>query len=88
MAEEEERNMVGDIHERLTRIGPGRSQGWTLFLDADAIAYYERDPLLFTQRFHVAVSPEGHEKGFHSVDTEEPFHEMRRQMLAIETVHA
>lgn len=68
------------IDERLTRVGP-RSQGWTIFLAGEPIAWYERNPMLFVQTFHVDVSPRGFELGFHSVATENPYHEMCHQWL-------
>lgn len=72
------------IDVRLTRIGPGRSQGWTVFLGDESIAYYERDPVQFSQRFHVAVFLQGEKAGFHSVDTEDPLMEFLRQHCMIE----
>ena len=68
------------IDERLTRVGPRRIQGWTIFLDGQEIAYYDRDPIRFVQTFQVVVSEYGSNLGFNSVDTEDPYHEMCRQL--------
>lgn len=41
----------GDIEIKLTRVGPYRSQGYTVYCGSEAIAYYDRDPFQFSQGF-------------------------------------
>lgn len=72
------------IDVKLTRVGPGRTQGWTVFLGENPIAYYERDPIQFSQRFHVVVFAQGEKLGYRSADTEDPLIEFLRQHCMIE----
>jgi len=72
------------IDVKLTRVGPHRSQGWTVFLGDEAIAFYDRDPMQFSQRFHVVVLAQGEKHGYHSVDTEDPLIEFLCQQRMIE----
>jgi hypothetical protein len=75
---------MSGIDVRLTRVGPGRSQGYTVFLGTSPIAYYDRDPVQFSQMFHVLVLAQGKELGYRSVDTEDPLIAFLRQHCEIE----